>query len=594
MPLTKRFSTPLLTGALFAALLFSSGCLNDLDVAPPYGLNEEQVYSDPNNYINVLAKIYAGLSTTGNDGPAGSGDLAGIDEGFSSYLRCLWNLQVMTTDEAICAWEQDNGVPELNRMTVSSLNIWVQGMYYRIFFQVPLCNEFIRQSTDERMSDRGFSADEQERIRAMRNEVRYLRALSYYHALDLFGNPPFVTEDDLPGAFNPEQITRPELFDYVESELLELESLLAAPGTNDYGRVDQGALWMTLAHLYLNAEVYIGVDRYSDAATYAKKVIDAGAWSLDGDYEWLFLADNHQSNEIIFPITHDGLRTQSYGGAVYLTHAPVGGQMDAADFGVNSGWAGLRSTPQFVRQFPDSINDTRYNFFKGDSVEYDSRSFDVDSNLNSITFDSAYAITSAGDTTLLAGGYFVSYPLSVPSGGEVVFYGLNIYEPHTFSISNAGEFTEGYGVIKFKNIDRMGNDGSDPTGNFVDTDWPFYRLADAYLIYAECAARGAAGAEPGIALNLLQELLQRAYEGATPPTPSLDLDFILAERSRELYWEMTRRSDLIRFGKFLSGYDWAFKGGVVQGTDIDDRYLLYPLPASDLASNPNLVQNPGH
>ncbi len=585
----KRFTKRLAMGGLVLGMFLTSSCLNDLDVAPPYGLNAEEVYGDPNNYINVLAKLYAGLITTGNDGPAGSGDLAGIDEGFSSYLRCLWNLQVLTTDEAICAWEQDNGVPELNRMTVSSLNIWMQGMYYRIFFQVPLCNEFIRQSSDENMAERGFTAEEQDRIRAMRAEARYLRALSYYHALDLFGNPPFVTEDDLPGAFEPRQISREELFGYVESELLELEGLLPGPGDNDYGRVDQGAVWMTLAQLYLNAEVYIGQDRYADAAANAKKVIDAGQWSLDDEYEYLFLADNHQSTEIIFPVTHDGLSTQSYGGAVYLTHAPVGGQMDAEDFGINSGWAGLRSTPQFVRQFNDSINDSRYNFFKGDTVTESSRSYEEDVVLTSITFDS---VTIGGVLQAGESGYYPTYTVNGASG-EYIFYNLTIFEPHTFSIQNAGEFTEGYGVIKFRNVDRSGVAGSDPTGDFVDIDWPFYRLADAYLMYAECAVRGAAGTDLGTAGSLIDELRARAFDGAAPPY-SLDLDFILAERSRELYWELTRRMDLIRFGKFTSGYNWSFKGGSVEGNDIADYRSIYPLPASDLASNGNLVQNPGY
>lgn len=577
-------------GGLLLALLLGSGCLNKLDVVPPYGLNAEQVYGNPDNYINVLAKLYAGLSTTGNDGPAGSGDLAGIDEGFSSYLRCLWNLQTLSTDEAICAWEQDDGIPEINRMTVSSLNIWGQGMYYRIFFQIPLCNEFIRQASDEKMDERGFSAADQERIRLMRQEARFLRALSYYHALDLYGNVPFVTEEDEPGAFQPEQISREDLFAYVEAELLELEDLVRPAGGNVYGRIDQGAVWMTLAKLYLNAEVYVGQDRYTDAATYAMKVIDANVWSLDAEYAWLFLADNHLSNEIIFPVTHDGLGTQSYGGTVYLTHAPVGGQMDAGDFGINSGWAGLRATPEFVRQFPDSVNDGRYSFFKGDTVTESSRTYSENTTLTSITFDSV----AVGGTVTGESGYFPTYTVDV-SGGNVTFYNLTIFEPHTFSISDVREFTQGYGVIKFVNVDRDGNAGSDPTGNFVDIDFPLYRLADAYLIYAECAVRGAGNTSLSEAEGYVNELRQRAYGSATPPAYTLDLDFILAERARELYWEIGRRTDLIRFGRFTGdAYVWAYKGGAVEGAGIEGYRDLFPLPASDLASNPNLLQNTGY
>ena len=91
-----------------------SSCKKQLNQSPKYGLNAEVVYSDPANYIKVLAKLYAGLSMTGNQGPAGQADIAGLDEGFSGYVRVLWNLQELPTDEAICGWN-DPGIPELNK-----------------------------------------------------------------------------------------------------------------------------------------------------------------------------------------------------------------------------------------------------------------------------------------------------------------------------------------------------------------------------------------------------------------------------------------------------------------------------------------------
>ena len=525
----KLRTAPLYAGLLGLALSLGS-CFQDLDLEPPYGLNAEVVYADPANYINVLAKVYAGLATTGNDGPAGSGDIAGIDEGFSSYLRILWNLQTLVTDEAICAWEQDPGVPELNRVTITALNEWNQAMYYRVFFQLTLCNEFIRQASDAKMDERGFSAADQDRIREMRNEVRFLRALSYYHALDLYGNVPFVTEDDVPGAFLPEQISRAELFDWVESELLATADLLRDPGTNEYARADKAAAWMTLAKLYLNAEVYVGQNRYADAATYAKRVIDAGVYSLEPNYEHLFLTDNNQSNEIIFPVAFDGNNTKTYGGTTYLVHASSGGTIPLAPYGVNAGWGGLRATPQFVDQFTDSVGDGRYLFVK---------------------------------------------------------------EGQSRNIDDIALFTDGYAVAKFKNVDRDGNPGVDPVGDFVDTDFPLYRLADAYLIYAEAALRG--GGDLGLGINYVNELRERAYGDASGNVASIDLDFILAERCRELYWEIGRRTDLIRFGRFTGDdYVWAFKGGAPEGTSIPDYLNLYPIPASDIIANPNLQQNTGY
>ena len=215
------------TSVLLAAVLLvgMSSCKKQLNQTPKYGLNSEVVYSDPANYINVLAKIYSGLSVTGIQGPAGNGDISGIDEGFSAYVRVLYNLQELPTDESVCGWN-DPGIPEMNRMQWSADNAFVKAMYARIFYQITLCNEFIRESSDEKMTERGFTDAQQEEIRTFRNEARFLRALAYTHAMDLFGNVPFVTEADLVGGGVPEQIQRAALFEYIEGELLDLENLL--------------------------------------------------------------------------------------------------------------------------------------------------------------------------------------------------------------------------------------------------------------------------------------------------------------------------------------------------------------------------------
>ncbi|MBP9222080.1 MAG: RagB/SusD family nutrient uptake outer membrane protein, partial [Chitinophagales bacterium] len=141
-----------------------TACFNKLDLSPEYGLNTTAVYENPDLYIHVLAKLYAGLAVSGNQGPAGDPDIIGIDEGFSAYIRVLWNLQELPTDEVICAWN-DVGIPELNTSTWNSSSSFVQAMYYRIFYQIPLCNEFIREASDANMSDRGFTDAQQSTIR---------------------------------------------------------------------------------------------------------------------------------------------------------------------------------------------------------------------------------------------------------------------------------------------------------------------------------------------------------------------------------------------------------------------------------------------
>src|SRR5678816_1232172 len=152
--------------------LFTS-CLKDLDREPFYGLNSNSVYDSAGNYIHVLAKIYAGFATTGNKGPAGLPDISDIDEGFSGYIRVYWNLQELSTDEAVCAWN-DAGIPELHYMTWSSENPFTKAMYYRLFFQIPLCNEFIRESGDDKLDGHGFTEAEKTEIRGYRAEARFI------------------------------------------------------------------------------------------------------------------------------------------------------------------------------------------------------------------------------------------------------------------------------------------------------------------------------------------------------------------------------------------------------------------------------------
>ena len=193
-----------------------------------------------------------------------------------------------------------------------------------------------------------------------------LRALSYWHLLDMFGTGPFVTEQDRLGSFFfPEQATSQQLFDYIETELLDLENLLAEPRTNEYGRVDKAVAWMVLTKLYLNAEVYIDQPKYTECITYCKKIIAAG-YSLEKPYENLFLADNHlRTNEIIFPIISDGNNVQTWGGMTFILHSTVGGDMPASESGIDGGWGGNRTTKAFVEKFDDitGATDSRAMFF---------------------------------------------------------------------------------------------------------------------------------------------------------------------------------------------------------------------------------------
>ena len=210
----------------------------------------------------------------------------------------------------------------------------------------------MRQTTDEKLNERGVDANLKKEIASYRAEARFLRALSYWHALDLFRNVPFVTENDPIGSFFPEQGNATTIFNYIESELKDIENSIAPARTNQYGRADQGAVWTLLAKLYLNAQVYIGTAKNTECLTYSKKILNAG-YTLDTEFRNLFLADNHKSNEIIFPITFDGVHTRTWGGTTFIIRAGIGGSMDPAESGVVSGWGGTRTTKQLVEKFSE-------------------------------------------------------------------------------------------------------------------------------------------------------------------------------------------------------------------------------------------------
>jgi hypothetical protein len=153
--------------------------------------------------------------------------------------------------------------------------------------------------------------------------------------------------------------------------------------------------------------------------------------------------------------------------------------------------------------------------------------------------------------------------------------------------------TEGWEVLKYRNVTSTGTVNSDA---WPDTDFPMFRLADVYLMYAEAVLRGGTGGDTGTAVKYINDLRARGYVGTQGKIDQseMTLSFILDERARELYWEGVRRTDLIRYGLFTDGYNWDFKGGVATGTNVDKHFIIYPIPATDLTVNGNLVQNPGY
>jgi len=546
--------------SLVCIVIFAPSCVNDLNVTP---INPKVTQTF--NQDEVFAKAYAGFAITGQEGPAGNIDIDTeiTDEGKSALYRCLWNCNELTTDEAICAWG-DAEVIELNTNTWSSRNPTSGSIYDRFYFVISISNHFLEKTAG--MTDAATVKQ--------RAEIRFLRALSYYYLLDLFGNVPFT---EVVSLIPPKQIKRAALFTYIEKELSECEADMYEPRTAPYYRVDKVANWLLRSRLYLNAEVYTavpatpasanfpavsaspGTPRWNDAAIYAKKVIDS-PYKLNPSYKQLFMADNAGSidgssintapQEIIFPIAADGVKTKSWGASLFLigsTHINITGV--TPNWGTKENWGGNRARATLVKKF----------------------------------FPNAPAglfTSNKSDLTTVGGAL---------KDSRALFNGSSDF---SLNITTISEFKQGYSIIKFTNVRADGKPSHDP--QFTDMDIPFMRAAEAYLTYAEAVVRGGATVNGYDALTAFNEVRKRANP-ATVKT-SIDLPTILDEKAKEFFFEGQRRTDLIRFGKYggATGYTWDWKGGTVAGSNFKAEFNLFPLPAGDLNANPNLDQNPGY
>lgn len=527
----------LLTKIALLALVLVTACDNKLDLFPQNDMTPDKAYATVDGYTAVLAKIYGSLALGGNAGD-GEPDISGLDGGSQiSFIRPFFNLQELPTDEAVVSWN-DQTIKDFHNLSWTSTDPFIKGAYARPIWNIALINEFIRESAGSKLSERGISGADATNIEGMVAEARFLRAFNYWVGMDLFGKYSFLTEAD-PSGTTPAEKSSTEIFAYIEKELLEVEGLL--PETSVYARVNKNAARALLARVYLNAKTYTGAEKNSEAATYAKKVIDSG-YSLHDQYYQLFQADNHlHTKEIIWAIACDGLKTQGHGNTTFLIHAAAGD--DAGDYNILGGWAGYRAT-------------------KGLSSKF-----------------------YAGNTTT--------------TNDRRALFTTSVFkiDPVANEIPDISDFKNGVHVKKWTNNYITGRKGNDISENFTDTDFPVFRLAEMHLIYTEAVLRGATTGDRATALNLINALRNRAYGNGSGNVTNADLtlQFVLDERARELYWEGHRRTDLIRYDQLVtSTYLWPWKGGVAGGRSVETKYNLYPVPAEARTVNTNLTQNLGY
>lgn len=532
-----------------ASMLFTA-CIGDLDTLPlnPSDSTSETVYgADESGYIAGLTKLY--FNFVSNE----TTDLQVSEAGASELVRAFWTVQEVTSDACKCAWENDAWVRAMNTNTWSDAdNDATYAVYVRTLQGIAYTNEYLRQTASDRLSDRGVSSELATKIQGFRAEARFLRAYFYWMALDVFGDVPFTTENSpFGGGVNPKQASRKDVFDYCISELTALaadDSPMPAARSN-YPRADKGAVLGLLARMYLNAEVYTGTPMWQEAKDACEDIFTMG-YSLCPEYADLFRGDNGENpealNEVLFGISYDAEQTQSYGGTSYLTLAAIAAtDVSSTQMinGVNNGWGGIRVPYEYVEKY-----------FNVRNADYSAGTYDVNDKRGRMFY-------IKGRSESMDGALYV--------------------------------FLNGWSCLKFNNIPHnMDQDSYLETAAskaYSDIDFPMIRLGEIYLIYAEaCMNLGQANT----ALPKVQELAARA--GVTAPT-SITQEWLIEERARELMWEGHRRTDLIRYGKFTSSsFLWTYKGGSFSGQGFDDHMKIFAIPASELASNPELHQNPGY
>ena len=540
-------------GMAIAASLFSlSSCLGDLDTQP---LNEtdksaQQAYSTYEGFEKGLAYIYGSFSLVSQNDP-GSSDISVDDAGQSDLMRQFVVLNEMSADALKCVWGDSYITDTQNATWTSTPNAATIAVYTRGMVTVTRANEFLKQSAGSSI----------EGVEKLRSEARLLRAYAYFMLMDLYGNPPFATEENIGGDL-PKQLGRKALCEWIESELKELvaDDNLADASAAVYPRVSKGLAQALLARLYLNSEVYTGTARWTEARDAAQAVISMGAYSLCPNYQQLFMQDNSENanarKEFVFAIAYDAEHTQTWGGTTHLVSGSMGddaAQAVAEGLGYSTGsmisrerWNGYHVPDQYVAYF--DLQDVSWG--KKDAFGY-----------NRETSDKRAMLTNYGNT-------------------------------QEWDKSSADT---GWRCWKFSS---RASDGSlrstDAYTKFSSADFPVIRLAEMYLIYAEAQARLDGGQTTNAtAMGYVKQLRDRA--GVDMPS-SLSLDFLLEENAREFMWEGHRRVDLIRYGYFTSmSFPWPYKNGVPNGKSAIPSYrTIYPILTTDLAENPNLSQNPGY
>ncbi len=441
----------------------------------------------------------------------------------------IFSLQEVPSDEIVVPtrgqdWDDGGQWRDLHTHAYNFENDIINNGWAFCFGGISTCNRLIFQFNELGVE----GADE------FTAELRALRGLYYYWLLDLYGNVPIVTDFDVPADFSPANNSRQEVFNFIETELTEALPLLTTDvGGAAYGRVNSYTAQMILAKMYLNAEVYTGTAQLDKALVAVDEIINSGEYSLAPDYFDNFVVNNENSPEFIFAIPYDEVFLQGFNIPMMTLHYVSENTYNLTE----QPWNGFASMQEFYDSYEDA-DVRKQNFIVGPQFD-------------------------------LSGARLVDPGAEEddPDGPELTFTPeINELGPQAFRQAGAR-----VGKWEFEV-------GSTP---HLNNDLGVFRFSDVVLMKAEILFRQ--GQTGGEALGLVNQLRERA--GVAPFTV-LTEDDLLAERGREMFAEQTRRTDLIRFGRYNEA--WQFK------PVSDPSVNVFPIPRPQLDANPNLVQNPGY
>ena len=425
-------------------------------------------------------------------------------------------------------------------------------------------------------------------------EARGMRAYYNMVMLDLFGIA-FVKDD--PGTTS-KIIRGDEAVKYIESELLAVEPTVQPKSVVGPGRLNQAAVWSLLARLNLNAAVYRNIygttfdfkaEDMDKVIQYSDKVINSGQAKLSADYFAIFGNNNHTNEEIIFAVDQ---RAELNGHNRMAYFSISGDQFPLAEFPAANGTDGPGITSDFYQSWVqaygavDPARDPR--FYQQNMSIYTNA---ADTCVNDADYKINRGILRGQQYgALRVNGAFLRCPDGKLKVGKLSYVTRNRADlPVSFSemidFTTAGSnYNTGYRVEKYE-FSSKSNTGR----NRGEADIVIARLADIYMMRAEAKLRKSNDAAGALAdVNLVRA--SRTKTLAPPALTSMTLDLLFRERGFEFYWEMLRRPDMIRFGKYEG--QWTEK----TNTDVKKRIFPIPQTAIDGASNlPGyLKQNDGY